>query len=90
MIHAGTMRIGSGWTVSVVGVYWISSIRRFFSTTLPGVTATSRPTTKFSVPAGGLPAAMRSKSSRAWSMPRTRLAPPLSTVRCSTAGLLGR
>ena len=88
MIQAGTMRMGSGCTVSVVGVYWISSIRRFCSTTLPGVMPTSRPTTKFSVPAGGLPVARRWKSSAAFCMPRIRLAPPCCSVRCSTTGLV--
>ena len=28
MIHAGTIRIGSGRTVSVAGAYWINSISR--------------------------------------------------------------
>ena len=28
MIQAGTISTGSGWTVSVVGAYWISSINR--------------------------------------------------------------
>ena len=55
MIQAGTMRTGSGWTFSVVGVYWINSIKRFLKTIFPGVMATSRPTTNASAPAGGSP-----------------------------------
>ena len=80
MIHAGTIRMGSAWTLGVVGVYWISSIRRLRSTTLPGVTATSRPTTKRSVPAAGAPLMARSRSSSALSAPRTRFVPCCSKV----------
>jgi len=43
MIHAGTIRTGSGLTSAVVGAYWINSIRRLRYTTLPRVTATLRP-----------------------------------------------
>ena len=46
MIHAGTISTGSGCIVGVVGAYWISSISRLRSTTRPGVTATSPPTSK--------------------------------------------
>ena len=55
MIHAGTISTGSGRTVSVVGVYWISSISSLRQTTRPGVTATCTPGLKASAPAGQLP-----------------------------------
>ena len=42
MIQADTIRIGSGRTVPVVGAYWISSIRLFRDTTLPGLVARLR------------------------------------------------
>ena len=63
MIHAGTMSTGSGRVLAVAGAYWISSISRLRSTTLPGVTATSRPGVKRSAPAGGSSAMRRWKSS---------------------------
>ncbi len=44
MIQAGTSSTGSANTVSVVGLYWITSIRRLRNTTWPGVTATVSPT----------------------------------------------
>ncbi len=90
MIQAGTISTGSACTSAVAGAYWMSSTRRLRSTTLPGVTATSRPTTKSSVPAGGAPPTRRSKSSTAWMAPRTRFMPPLACVWRSTTGLVGR
>ena len=90
MIHAGTISTGSGCTVAVVGAYWMSSIRLLRNTTWPGVTATSRPTTKFSAPAGGAPVSVRPMSWIAWVAPWTRLVPPLLSVRRSTMGLVGR
>jgi hypothetical protein len=44
MIHAGTISIGSGRTVSVAGAYWISSMTLLRNTTLPAVAATFSPT----------------------------------------------
>ena len=44
MIQAGVISTGSAYTLGVVGEYCSSSIRRLRNTTLPGVTATSRPT----------------------------------------------
>ena len=46
MIQAGTISTGSANTVSVVGLYWISSISSLRNTTSPGVMATSSPTVK--------------------------------------------
>ena len=75
MIQAGTIRTGSGCTVSVVGVYWMSSISLLRYTTLPGVVARSLPTLKVSVPTGGRPLAARSQSSTKFQNPRTRFCP---------------
>ena len=43
-MHGGTIRSGRFATRDVVASYWISSIRSFRNTTLPGVTARLRPT----------------------------------------------
>jgi hypothetical protein len=43
MIHTETISTGPAYTVSVVGAYWMSSIRWLRKTTLPGVTATVLP-----------------------------------------------
>ena len=88
MIHAGTSRTGSGHTSGIVGEYWISSISRFFSTTLPGVTATLPPTTNFSAPGGGMPAARRCRSVSALNPPRTRFCPLSASVFFSATGLV--
>ena len=88
MIHAGTISTGSGRTVAVAGAYWISSISRLRKTTLPGVTATSRPTSKRSAPTGRLPPSARSQSST--KLPRAAhagCAPPSRSVRSSTSGI---
>ena len=89
MIHAGTIRIGSGRTVAVAGAYWINSIRRLRYTTLPGVFATSRPTTKASAPTGRLPLTARSASSMKFCQPVARLRPPVLIVRLRMTGLVG-
>ena len=44
MIQAGTISTGSAYTVGVCGEYWISSISSLRRITLPGVAATSLPT----------------------------------------------
>ena len=91
MIHAGTMSIGSGWTFSVVGAYWISSISRLRNTTLPGrhrhVLADAGSFRADRRPAG-LDAAPSPRASSA--SPGTRLSPPVSSVRRSTSGLVSR
>ena len=53
MIQAGTITIGSGRTVPVVGAYWIISASRVRWTTAPGVMATCWPGTKSSAPSIG-------------------------------------
>ena len=50
MIHAGVISTGSAYTSGVCGEYCSSSIRRLRNTTLPGVMATSLPTSNRSVP----------------------------------------
>ena len=81
------IRIGSADTFAVVGSYWISSMRSLRNTTLPGVTATLRPTSKASAPAGGRPASVRSTSSLQLEAPRTRLRPPSFVVLAMLTGL---
>ena len=44
LIQGGTISSGRFSTFSVVGAYWISCIRSFWKTTLPGVTAMFSPT----------------------------------------------
>ena len=46
LIQGGKISSGRFNTFSVVGAYWISCIRSFWKTTLPGVTATFSPTRK--------------------------------------------
>src|ERR1700730_7695509 len=88
MIQAGTIRIGSGRTLGVVGSYWMSSISRLRNTTLPGVVARSLPTTNFSVPTGGRPLAARSQSSTRFQKPRIRFCPPSACVFARISGLV--
>ncbi len=79
---------GCAWTVGVAGVYCSSSIRSLRSTTLPGVTASSWPGRNVTPSCGGLPAAPASRSRHQSVTPPARFAPPVSTVRLSTSGLV--
>ena len=88
MIQAGTIRTGSARTSAVAGAYWISSIRRLRKTTLPGVIATSRPTSKASAPTGFLPVASRCQSSQKLSAPRMKFMPPCFRVCAIISGLV--
>jgi len=63
MIHAGVIRIGSAYTAGVCGAYCSNSMSRLRNTTLPGVTATSLPTSNCSVPAARPPRTARCASS---------------------------
>src|SRR6187551_2524390 len=45
-MQGGTITSGRLCTFGVVGAYWISCISSFSKTTLPGVVARSRPTSK--------------------------------------------
>ncbi|GJE61204.1 hypothetical protein MPOCJGCO_3325 [Methylobacterium trifolii] len=90
LIHGGTIRNGRLITVSVIGAYWISSIRSLRNTTSPGVTATSTPKVKaltsvWRTRNSPLPASM---SSCSIFMPRTRLAPFSSKVCRISSGLV--
>ena len=58
--------------------------------TWPGVTATSRPTLKASVPKGFSAANLRRASSMKFAKPVRRLAPPLAMVLLSISGLVAR
>ena len=77
-------------TTSVVGTYWMSCIRSFSKTTLPGVTATFSPSLNFSrsvilIRSRPWP---RSRSSSMFESPCTRFSPPVSTVRRATSGFV--
>src|SRR5256886_11537942 len=71
MIHAGVIRTGSAYTSGVCGAYCSSSMSRLRNTTLPGVTATSLPTSNCSVPAGRAPLTARCASSSQCFSPRS-------------------
>ena len=45
-MHGGTISSGRSCTSTVLGAYWISWISSFSNTTLPGVVARLRPTSK--------------------------------------------
>ena len=87
MIHAGTIRIGSGRTSAVVGAYWINSMRSLRKTTLPGVVARLRPTSKGCGPSGALPV-RRMMSSARLRAPRIRFSPRSARVAAITSGLV--
>src|SRR6267142_3014400 len=89
MIQAGTIRTGSGWTLSVDEEYWISSISSLRNTTLPRAVATVSPTTKSRSPPGGLPAdSKRIQSQYQFCQPNTKFSPPLWNAFCNTSGLV--
>ena len=63
LIQGGMISSGRFAAFSVVGVYWISWIRSFWNTTLPGVTAMFLPTSK---------ASMSVMLILSWPLPRSR------------------
>ena len=87
-MHGGTISSGRSCTFAVVGAYWISWIRSFSNTTLPGVVATLRPTSN--AVSSVIDTRPRAKSCTNRRMPSTRLAPPLSSAVCSASGLVAR
>ena len=92
LIQGGMISSGRFSTVSVVGAYWISSIRSLRNTTLPGVTAMFSPTLNFvssvmRMRSWPLP---RSRSASRFDRPFSRFSPPVSAVRRSTSGLVIR
>src|SRR6266536_1184833 len=89
MIQAGTIRIGSGCTLSVIGQYWSNSISSLRNTTLPRDVATVLPITKSPLSAELLPPdSKRTQSLHQFCQPDTKFAPPLCNAFCSTFGLV--
>jgi hypothetical protein len=86
LIHGGLNSIGTSYTVSVRGSYWISSMSRLRWTTLPGVAARSSPRESFDVSTcrGQPPCVATSSMKRV--TPRATLAPPVSKARLSAVG----
>jgi hypothetical protein len=79
-------------TVSVAGAYWMSCIRSFWKTTLPGDTAMFSPTRNLEssvMRMRSLPLP-RSRSFRRCERPFSRFSPPVSAVFRSTSGLVRR
>ena len=91
LIQGGKISSGRFSTFSVVGVYWISCIRSFWYTTLPGVTAMFSPTLNASsvMLMRSLPLP-RSRSASRLLRPFSRFSPPVSAVLRSTSGLVIR
>ena len=70
----------------MVGVYWMSWIRSFWKTTVPGVVPTLRPTSNADSSVIAMrPRARSSVNSR---RPSSRLAPPVSIASWSASGLV--
>ena len=83
MIQAGTIKIGSGCTLSVVGQYWISSMSSFLEHHLAGDVATVLPMTKsWSFRPAYRPTAIASRSLSQFCQPNTKFSPPLSERPC--------
>src|SRR6266536_2879726 len=84
MIQAGTIRIGSGCTLSVIGQYWSNSISSLRNTTLPRDVATVLPITKSPLSAELLPPdSKRTQSLHQFCQPDTKLATPRTPVLAS-------
>ena len=90
LIHGGLASTGTERTCGVCGAYWMSSIRSFLNTTLPGVAARFSPTRNGRVSTWRGRPLLLSTSSTKWLAPATRLAPPVSNIRFSAAGLVSR
>ncbi len=88
MIQAGTIRIGSGRTLSVVGAYWMSSMSSLRNTTLPGEVATVSPTTNSASREGAAGERNFSQSLYQFCQPSTKFSPPLWNAFCNTSGLV--
>ena len=87
-MHGGTITSGRSCTLAVLGAYWMSCISSFSKTTLPGLVATLRPTSK--AVSSVIETRPLAKSCRNRRMPSTRLAPPLSSAVCIASGLVAR
>ena len=90
LIHGGMTSSGRFATFFVVGSYWISCIRSFWKTTLPGVVAMLTPSSNafvsvIEILSWPLP---RSMSSSRLLSPLTRFWPPVAIVSRNTSGLV--
>ena len=74
----------------VCGAYWMSSIRSFLNTTLPGVAARFSPTRNGRVSTCRGRPPLLTRSSTKFLAPVATLAPPVSNARLSAAGLVNR
>jgi hypothetical protein len=88
LMQGGTMTSGRLWTFAVEGAYCTSCINSFSNTTLPGLVATLRPTSK----AASSDIEMRpfARSARKRHAPSMRLVPPVSSAACIASGLVAR
>ena len=85
-MHGGMNSNGFSYTLSVVGVYWISSISSLRNTTWPGVITRFLPISNLlSSDIEMWPFWM---SSSMFFMPSTRLSPLVSSARLTTSGLV--
>ena len=91
LIHGGTISNGRFSTFAVDGVYWISCISAFWSTTLPGVAAMFSPSLNWVLSVMLMRSwlsPLRSRSPRRFSRPSSRLRPPVSSVARRTSGFV--
>ena len=85
-MQGGTITSGRLRTRAVVGAYWMSSISSLRYTTLPGVTARLRPTSK--ARSSLIEMRPRCASAARFARPCARLAPSVDSARFSTSGLV--
>ncbi len=92
LIQGGTISSGRSRTLSVVGVYWMSCRSSFWKTTLPGVVARLRPSSKAlgSVWLIFIRSPDRFRSSASRLAPFSRLRAFDAIVSRSTSGLVAR
>ena len=86
LITGGTISSGTCRTVSVTGRYWISSNTGVRSTTDPGVTARSTPTSNASGSTIDGTRGGTAMSDRKFRRPATALPPPVSSAALTAAG----
>ena len=84
------MSRGISWVCSVVGWYWISSIRSLRNTTWPSAAAMLSPSLNGLVSTWRGQPPLLTTSLSMLRIPRTTLWPPVSTARRKAAGLVGR
>ena len=88
LIVGGMNSSGTSWTCSVAGRYWMSSKTSVWSTTEPGVAARLPPTSNCDVSTLCGSRGGRATSAAKFRAPRTRFAPPSSTIARRTAGFV--